>query len=87
LKIEKQMGRVRKEKYGPRIIDIDILLFNEEIHNYPLLKLPHPELHNRRFALLPLAEISPTAFHPLLNKPIVALLEICPDTLAVKKYS
>jgi 2-amino-4-hydroxy-6-hydroxymethyldihydropteridine diphosphokinase len=87
LKIEKQMGRVRKEKYGPRIIDIDILLFNEEIHNYPLLKLPHPELHNRRFALLPLAEISPTAFHPQLNKTIAALLDLCADTLAVKKYS
>src|SRR5688572_12616356 len=42
LKTEKMMGRVREEKYGPRLIDIDILLFNDEIHNYPLLKLPHP---------------------------------------------
>ncbi|MEK7227063.1 MAG: 2-amino-4-hydroxy-6-hydroxymethyldihydropteridine diphosphokinase, partial [Bacteroidota bacterium] len=65
LKVEKLMGRVRKEKYGPRIIDIDILLFNKERHNYPLLKLPHPEMQNRRFALLPLAEIAPDIVHPV----------------------
>ncbi len=47
LKIEKKMGRVREEKYGPRLIDIDILLFNNEKHNYQFLKLPHPVLQNR----------------------------------------
>ncbi|NOT51745.1 MAG: 2-amino-4-hydroxy-6-hydroxymethyldihydropteridine diphosphokinase [Chitinophagaceae bacterium] len=87
LKVEKTMGRVRKEKYGPRIIDIDILLFNHEIHNYPLLKLPHPEMQKRRFALLPLAEIVPAIIHPVLNKTIAELLKQCPDTLEVKKYS
>ena len=87
LKIEKQMGRVRKEKYGPRIIDIDMLLFNNEIHNYHFLKLPHPEMQNRRFALLPLAEIAPDEIHPVLNKTITALLQECKDELEVKKYS
>jgi 2-amino-4-hydroxy-6-hydroxymethyldihydropteridine diphosphokinase len=87
LKIEKQMGRERQEKYSPRVIDIDILLFNTEVHNYPLLKVPHPEMQNRRFALLPLAEIAAGMVHPLLNKTIKALLEECTDTLKVKKYS
>jgi 2-amino-4-hydroxy-6-hydroxymethyldihydropteridine diphosphokinase len=83
--IEQQIGRVREEKYGPRIIDIDILLFNDEIHNYPSLKIPHPELQNRRFVLVPLAEIAATAVHPVLKKTIVELLEICPDKLEVSK--
>lgn len=87
LKIEKTMGRVRQEKYGPRIIDIDILLFNNERHNYPFLKLPHPEMQNRRFALLPLAEIAPAVIHPVLHKTIAVLLEECTDELDVKKYS
>lgn len=87
LKIEKQMGRVREEKYGPRLIDIDILLFNEEVHNYALLKLPHPEMQQRRFALLPLAEIAAGVVHPVLKKTIAELLAACPDPLEVKKYS
>ncbi len=85
LKIEKLMGRIRKEKYGPRLIDIDILLFNNETHNYSLLKLPHPEMQNRRFALLPLSEIGSGILHPVFNKTIAELLEECKDELAVKK--
>ena len=87
LKLEKQMGRIRQEKYGPRIIDIDILFFNNEIHQYKLLKLPHPELQNRRFALMPLAEIAPDHIHPVLNQSVTALLNDCSDMLPVKKYS
>lgn len=87
LKIEKQLGRIREEKYGPRIIDIDILLFNDEKHNYHFLKIPHPEMQNRRFALLPLAEIAPEILHPVLNKTILQLLTECPDELYVRKYS
>ena len=70
LKVEKLMGRVRKEKYGPRLIDIDILLYADEIHNYKLLKLPHPEMQNRKFALLPLAEIALHIIQPFLQKTI-----------------
>jgi len=87
LKIEKKMGRIREEKYGPRLIDIDILLFNNEKHNYQFLKLPHPEMQNRRFALLPLAEIAPEIIHPVLKKTITELLQECKDELEVKKYS
>ena len=86
LKVEKQMGRVREEKYGPRIIDIDILLFNQEKHNYHFLKLPHPEMQNRRFALLPLSEIAAQEIHPVFNKTISTLLAGCKDELDVKKY-
>lgn len=85
LKVEKQMGRIREEKYGPRIIDIDILLFNDETYYYHFLRLPHPEMQNRRFALLPLAEIAPDVMHPVLHKSVRELLELCPDKLAVKK--
>ena len=70
LKIEKMMGRERKEKYGPRIIDIDILLFNEEQYDLPFLKIPHPEMQNRRFALIPLAEIAANIRHPVFGKSI-----------------
>lgn len=87
LKIEKQLGRIREEKYGPRIIDIDILLFNNEKHNYHFLKIPHPEMQNRRFALLPLSRIAPEILHPVLNKTILQLLADCPDELSVRKYS
>ena len=87
LKIEKIMGRERKEKYSARIIDIDILLFNHEIHDYQFLKLPHPEMQNRRFALEPLAELAPDYIHPALGKSVATLLALCPDSLPVKKYS
>ena len=86
LQIEEEMGRVRKEKLGPRIIDIDILLFENEIHDLRFLKIPHPEMQNRRFVLVPLAEINSTLQHPVLKKTIAELLEECPDLLDVKKY-
>ena len=86
LDIEKLTGRIRKEKYGPRIIDIDILLFNDEIHHDPLLKIPHPELQNRRFVLEPLAEIAPQIIHPVLKKTIIDLLAICTDKLEVRRF-
>lgn len=86
LHIEKQTGRIRKEKYGPRIIDIDILLFNDEVYNFPVLKIPHPELQNRRFVLEPLAEIAPEIIHPILKKSIIDLLTVCPDKLEVSLF-
>ena len=86
LKVEKMMGRTRDEKYGPRLIDIDMLLFNNEKHHYHFLKIPHPEMQNRRFALLPLSEIAPEMVHPVFHKNIAQLLEECPDQLDVKKF-
>jgi 2-amino-4-hydroxy-6-hydroxymethyldihydropteridine diphosphokinase len=87
LEIEKFMGRERKEKYGPRVIDIDILLFNNEQYDLPFLKVPHPEMQNRRFALTPLAEIANDLQHPVFKKTIGQLLKECPDELEVKKYT
>ncbi len=85
LKIEKVMGRIRSQKLGPRSIDIDILLFNNERHDTSFLKIPHPELQNRRFALIPLVEIAPDIIHPVLRKKISELLTDCSDTLPVNK--
>ena len=87
LKVEKEMGRIREEKLGPRIIDIDIILFGNEIHDLRFLKIPHPEVQNRRFVLVPLAEIDPTLQHPVLKKTIAELLEECPDNLEVRKIA
>ena len=87
LRIEEEMGRIRKEKLGPRIIDIDILLFENEIHDLRFLKIPHPEMQNRRFVLVPLAEINSALQHPVLKKTIAELLEECPDNLEVKKIA
>ena len=86
LKIETMMGRVRKDKFGPRTIDIDILFYENEIHDLLFLKIPHPELQNRRFVLVPLAEINSELQHPVLKKTIAELLEECPDNLDVKKF-
>jgi len=87
LAVEEQLGRKRAEKMGPRTIDIDILLLDEIVYHSETLTLPHPSLHLRRFALIPLAEVAPGKKHPLLNKTIEELLTDCPDTLAVKKIS
>lgn len=87
LDIEQQMGRERSIKYGPRIIDIDILLYEDLILETADLIVPHPFLHVRRFTLVPLAEIAPHFIHPVLNKSIHQLLMECPDALDVKKFS
>ena len=86
LQVEEKSGRKRVEKYGPRIIDIDILFFNQQILDQPDLKIPHPQIQNRRFALQPLCEIAPGLIHPVFNKTVSQLLEECTDKLDVKKF-
>jgi 2-amino-4-hydroxy-6-hydroxymethyldihydropteridine diphosphokinase len=85
LNIESFIGRVREEKYGPRLIDIDIIFFNDDITRSEELTVPHPELQNRRFVLLPLNEIAPEKMHPVFKKTIKNLLEECEDKLEVVK--
>lgn len=85
LAIEQEIGRVRDQKYGPRKIDIDMLLYDEEVIDTAELMLPHPQLPHRRFALTPLAEIAPRLVHPLSGKTITRLLKDCKDILPVKK--
>ena len=81
LQIETQMGRERSKSggYESRIIDLDVLLFNDAVIHTQELTVPHPQLANRKFVLQPLYEIGPKQMHPTLNKPISELLEICED--------
>jgi len=74
LRIELEMGRKRSVKKGPREIDIDILLFGDQVINKPELTIPHPRMAQRRFVLEPLAEIAPEAIHPLQMRTIRELL-------------
>jgi 2-amino-4-hydroxy-6-hydroxymethyldihydropteridine diphosphokinase len=85
LQIEREMGRVRGEKRGPRNIDIDILLFREAVIDSPELTIPHPAMHERRFVLEPLAEIAPDAQHPVLKKTVLELLKELPAGQVVRK--
>lgn len=85
LEIEREMGRVRLRKKGPRIIDIDILLFGNEIVNAPALTIPHPAMAERRFVLEPLAEIGLQVQHPVLKKTIGELLLDLPAGQVVRK--
>lgn len=80
LEIEALMGRKRNSMgYESRIMDIDILFFNEEVINKPQLIIPHPRMHLRNFALLPMLELAPQLVHPVLKKTILSLTKNCPD--------
>ena len=85
--IEDGLGRVRKEKWGARVIDIDILYFNDEQIRVKNLVIPHPYLHFRKFTLVPLCEVAGEYLHPILHKTNKEILEANTDPLSVKKLS
>ena len=88
LEIERSLGRERLQPKGPRLIDIDILLYGDEIIHEPGLSIPHPALHERRFVMAPLAEIAPEVIHPVLKKSARELLLSLPDQgQAVKQFT
>ncbi len=86
LQIEKDMGRSRDLRYGPRTIDIDILFYEDEIIQTTELQVPHPKIAERRFVLVPLKEIAPKLKHPQTKKTVDEMLMECGDQLAVHKY-
>ena len=83
--IEHQLGRIRKEKWGARIIDIDILYYDSDIISLPELTIPHPEIKNRRFTLTPLEEIAPEFIDPSTRFTVQEMLERCKDHSHVSK--
>lgn len=87
LNIETRLGRKRTVKYGPRTLDIDVLFYGNEIINSKTLKIPHPEIANRRFVLMPCCEMIPQFKHPVLNQSMLQLLEKCKDQLEVKLWN
>jgi len=87
LYIENLMGRDRIEKYGPRIIDIDIIFFNHQVIRENGLVIPHPEMARRRFVLEPLNQVIPAYIHPIYYKTVNELLSECDDALPVKKIT
>lgn len=83
LATEQQAGRERRQRWGSRTLDVDILLYGQEIIATPTLIVPHPALPARRFALVPLAELAPQLMHPQLHQTVAELLAHCADPLAV----
>lgn len=86
-KIESDLGKRKESRWGPRIIDLDILYFDQKIIVEKDLIIPHPNMYLRNFVLTPLAEIAPEFVHPILMQTTKSLLERCPDTGKIEKLS
>lgn len=86
LEIEKSMGRIREQKWGARIIDIDILYYSNKIITLPNLSIPHPFIQERRFVLVPLCEIAGEFIHPKFQQTNLELLEKCQDSGEIKEF-
>lgn len=84
LNTEEKLGRIRIEKWGPRIIDIDIIMFGDVIVNTDFVIVPHPHFRERLFVLKPASEIAPDFLDPVTGKTIKELLDLCPDTGSVE---
>jgi 2-amino-4-hydroxy-6-hydroxymethyldihydropteridine diphosphokinase len=82
--IERMMGRERDVRWGPRVIDLDILLYGQQVIQAPDMNIPHPEFHKRRFVLMPFHEIAPYVMHPAFGVSIHGLLERLSDELQVE---
>ena len=81
-RIEQQLGRRRIERWGPRTIDLDLLLYDQEMIDEEDLVVPHPRMHQRRFVMEPLAEIAPDVMHPVLGRSASEILRGLPDDVA-----
>jgi 2-amino-4-hydroxy-6-hydroxymethyldihydropteridine diphosphokinase len=86
-KIENEAGRKKttSNSYEDRLLDIDLLLYNDVIFQSELLEIPHPRLHLRKFVLIPLLDIAPQLVHPVFQKTMIILTEICPDTSILRR--
>lgn len=82
--IEREIGRTKTEKWGPRVIDLDILFYGNLVFNSSSLQIPHPHIQTRAFVLIPLIEIAPSIFHPLIKQTILQIHAACKDPLWVK---
>ena len=85
--IEKSLDRKKKEFWGEREIDIDILFYDDLVYSDENLSIPHMEIHNRRFVLVPMCEIAPDFIHPAFDKGILELLETTPDKSKVNLFN